>query len=89
MDSGSLALLTLLISQERAHLLIIGAYRDNEVDVSHPLAKLIEEVKETLPQQVTEVKLKPLAVSHIAELLVDSFRCTEQAALPFANVLGQ
>jgi hypothetical protein len=44
-DSGSLALIRLLMSHERAHLLIIGAYRSNEVDASHPLALLIAELQ--------------------------------------------
>lgn len=87
-DSGSLALLNLLISQETAPLLLLGAYRDNEVDANHPLQRLIDEAKLAAPGQVTEVKLKPLSTAHIVQLLKDSFRCDEAAATPFAALLN-
>ena len=44
-DSGSLSLLRIMINLNDAHLLIIGAYRDNEVDEAHPLTKLIADVR--------------------------------------------
>ena len=46
-DTGSLNTIKLLMSHERAHLLIIGAFRSNEVDAHHPLALLIAELKST------------------------------------------
>src|SRR5215831_12979395 len=42
-DTASLALLTnLLIDGDTRHLLIIGAYRDNEVDAAHPTVRALE-----------------------------------------------
>jgi predicted ATPase len=86
-DAGSLSLLRLLLNQESTPILLIGGYRDNEVDPSHPLSKLLDDVRTNQPSQLIEVVLKPLAVPHVVELLVDSFRCTEAAALPFAQLL--
>ena len=51
-DSGSLALIRLLMSHERAHLLIIGAFRSNEVDAQHPLKTLIAELRSDEVRQV-------------------------------------
>ncbi|MEO1621378.1 MAG: AAA family ATPase, partial [Cyanobacteria bacterium J06632_3] len=44
-DAASLKLLQLLM-QDNGHLLIIGAYRDNEVLPGHPLLLTIEEIRE-------------------------------------------
>jgi hypothetical protein len=86
-DAGSLSLLRTLLSQESLPLLLIGAYRDNKIDPAHPLHKLLDDMRNTKPSQLTEMRLKPLAVPHVIELLRDSFRCTEAAALPFAQLL--
>ena len=44
-DSASLQLLHLILTtDETRHLLIIGAYRDNEVDALHPFAKMIDKL---------------------------------------------
>ena len=77
----------MLITQDAGPLLIIAAYRDNEVDVGHPLEKLIREVRENEADRITEVKLKPLTTAHITSLLVDSFRCSPDSAHPFAQLL--
>jgi predicted ATPase len=83
-----LALLRLLLSQETsAHLLLIGAYRDNEVHPGHPLDKLLSDLRVSHPERVTEVCLQPLQVPHVADLLIDSFRCDRAAAMSFAHLL--
>ncbi|MEL6900385.1 MAG: AAA family ATPase [Cyanobacteria bacterium J06606_4] len=44
-DTASLKLLQQLM-QDNGHLLIIGAYRDNEVSPGHPLLQAIEEIRD-------------------------------------------
>ncbi len=86
-DSGSMSLLQLLLSQERLPLLIILAYRDNEVDSTHPLTKLIDATRVNAQKNVREVHLRPLGVQHCQQLLVDTLRCSEEKAAPLAQLL--
>ena len=86
-DGGSLALLKLLITRDTGSLLVIGAYRDNEVDEAHPLTRVINEIKESDPERVTEVCLQPLAAVDIQHMLIDSFRCEQEPAAQLAQIL--
>jgi predicted ATPase len=46
MDQGSLRLLEhLMVHAETRNLLLIGAYRDNEVDTAHPLVMTLETIR--------------------------------------------
>lgn len=72
-DPASLWLLQLLLTDaERGHLLIVGAYRDNEVDAAHPLRSALQELRKN-DVAVTEVTLEPLAVEDVQQLLTDTF----------------
>ena len=44
-DSKSLQLLRLIFTQEAGYVLVICAYRDNEVSSSHPFIRLVNELK--------------------------------------------
>ena len=58
-DPASLTLLEAILADDEAeHLLLIGAYRDNEVDDSHPLVAMVEALKSS-GGAVTEVPLGP------------------------------
>lgn len=73
-DSASLNLLELLAKDDTlTHLLLIGAYRDNEVPAAHPLALALTELKQDTGFKVQEIALKPLADSAIMQLLADTF----------------
>ena len=54
---------------ELRHTLIIGAYRDHEVEPGHPLRATLEALKEC----VTTVPLGPLDEDAVLELLYDTF----------------
>lgn len=71
-DLPSLKLINALISQPSIqYLLIIGAYRDNEVDATHPLMLTLENFK--LSDIMFEtLHLMPLQVPHIQQLLADT-----------------
>lgn len=74
-DTPSLKLIELLLSDsETEHLLIIGAYRDNEVDATHPLTKTIQVLKET-EGLVREITLKPLPENELNQLVADTLHC--------------
>jgi predicted ATPase len=59
-DSASLKLMQLLVSEtDTRYLLLIGAYRDNEVFGTHPLILTLDEIrKKSLP--VNQITLAPL-----------------------------
>ncbi|MEM7535806.1 MAG: AAA family ATPase [Chloroflexota bacterium] len=55
---------------QKQPLTLIGAYRDNEVDVHHPLQRLVNELREEAVA-FHEVVLGPISVVDIEALLVD------------------
>jgi serine/threonine protein kinase len=73
-DAASLRLLKVIRSDfEQPGLLVIGAYRDNEVDASHPLMGFIsEQEKEGKPFRI--LKLANLQQQHIETFLSDTLR---------------
>ena len=60
LDPATLDLLEDLLTQpEVRHLLLVGAYRDNEVDTAHPLACKLKSLRHTTAH-VQEISLAPL-----------------------------
>ena len=59
-------------NSELHYLLLIGAYRDNEVKDYHPLTKLIKCVQEK--PQYDEITLEPLEEEHIQSLIFNTFK---------------
>lgn len=71
-DSASLQLIKLFMgSQELGYFLLLGAYRDNEVDAYHPLMLMIEELT-AAGVNVSDLTLKPLQLDHINQLVSES-----------------
>lgn len=76
-DSASLNLLQLVMTdRETENLLVIGAYRNNEIDALHPLASLPEQLREQ-GQTVEEIELSPLGHAHLRTLIADTLRRPE------------
>ena len=75
-DSASLKLIELLVTDsDSKYLLIIGAYRDNEVSPTHPLIATIENIVKTQVDTqpiVSNIILAPLDSSHVKELIADT-----------------
>ncbi|MEH2111497.1 trifunctional serine/threonine-protein kinase/ATP-binding protein/sensor histidine kinase [Nostoc sp.] len=71
-DSASLKLLKIILSDRNIqNLLIIGAYRDNEVDVTHPLAMSLDEIKND-GGIVSEINLKNLTPKDVNALIAET-----------------
>jgi predicted ATPase/signal transduction histidine kinase len=83
---ASLRLLTRLATTPLAsHLLLICAYRDNEVPPSHPFRVALDELSNGgLP--LTHFHLSPLELEHVTALLADTLRCETATALPLAEL---
>ncbi|WP_432809661.1 trifunctional serine/threonine-protein kinase/ATP-binding protein/sensor histidine kinase [Pantanalinema sp. GBBB05] len=86
-DSASLKLLQLLMTtSEQQCLLLIGAYRDNEVSPTHPLILTLEEIQNT-GALVNTITLSPLAKDHINQLVADTLHCDLRKSQELAELL--
>src|SRR6478672_2186678 len=88
-DSASLKLMQLLIGESQSsHLLLIGAYRDNEVSPAHPLILTLDEVTKT-GATVNTITLEPLARTSLNQLLADTLTCSPKLAEPLTELVYQ
>ncbi|MCW5312469.1 AAA family ATPase [Nostoc sp. KVJ3] len=86
-DSASLKLMQLLMADTK-HLLLIGAYRDNEVNPGHPLMLTLSEIKKT-SATINTITLAPLNQVRVNQLVADTLKCTENLALPLSQLVHQ
>ncbi|MEH1945939.1 MAG: ATP-binding sensor histidine kinase [Nostoc sp.] len=86
-DSASLKLMQLLMA-DTGHLLIIGAYRDNEVNPAHPLMLTLSEIQKN-QAVINTINLTPLSQSQINQLVADTLKSTENLALPLSQLVYQ
>ncbi|HEX8699805.1 MAG TPA: ATP-binding protein, partial [Myxococcaceae bacterium] len=71
-DLASLRLLQyLLSSMDTLPLLLVGAYRDNEIEPTHPLAVSMAELREA-GARVLDLQLSPLSLEHVQRLVSDA-----------------
>src|SRR5262249_49858663 len=69
-------------------LLIVGAYRDNEVPPSHPLHAMAETVRRA-GTTVEHIFLGPLSRSHIVQLVAHTVRSGLREAEPLAALIHE
>jgi PAS domain S-box-containing protein len=87
LDAATLELLEdLLTRSDLKHLMLIGAYRDNEVDAAHPLTRKLDAIK-TAGATVAEITLAPLGREHLGQLLADALRCEPERAAPLVQLV--
>ncbi|MGE5329384.1 MAG: diguanylate cyclase domain-containing protein [Deltaproteobacteria bacterium] len=70
------------------YIYFIGAYRDNEVDSTHPLMLTIEELikKDKIYHNLV---LNPLDIKNVNLLLSDTLKCKSEKSLPLAKLCIQ
>jgi PAS domain S-box-containing protein len=71
---------------EVQHLLLVGAYRDNEVDPAHPLAQWIETIRGS-GGGVEEIVLGAINPAHVASLTADALGADPKSVAPLAQVV--
>ncbi len=86
-DSASLNLLQLL-SQDTGYLLILGAYRDNEVSSVHPFIFTLNEIVKT-GATVNTITLTPLSEPDLNRLVADTLNCELSLAEPLTKLVYQ
>lgn len=86
-DSASLKLLQLLMmSLDSQYFLLIGACRDNEVNETHSLTLLLNEI-EKAGVKVNHIDIQPLNTVQVNELIADTLHCELERALPLAEIV--
>ncbi len=71
-DDASLALIqTFVLSGQGAHLLMVGAYRDNEVDAAHPMTHMLRALRKN-DALIVQLLLDPLRQEHVVQLIRDT-----------------
>ncbi|MEG3940114.1 AAA family ATPase [Microcoleus sp. S36b_A3] len=86
-DSASLKLLQLLMmSLDSQYFLLIGAYRDNEVNEAHSLTLLLNEIQKA-GVKVNQIDIQPLNTVQVNELIADTLHCELEKALPLAEIV--
>lgn len=88
-DAGTLKLADLLIdSNEQGHMLLIGAFRDNEVQPGHPLLDVLTSLRNAgVP--TTAVSLGPLHLPDLCLMLADALRAPAEAVVPLARLVEE
>ncbi len=87
-DSASLNLIKLLMSEAGQYLLLIGSYRDNEVNPAHPLILILDEIQKN-QAIVNTITLAPLRQYDLNQLVADTLHCSLQKALPLTQAVYQ
>ncbi|MEA5627528.1 AAA family ATPase [Nostoc sp. UHCC 0251] len=86
-DSASLDLMQLLMSEtETGYLLLIGAYRDNEVSPAHPLMLVLNDIGKT-GAVINTITLTPLQASDLNHLIADTLSCPSTLAAPLTELV--
>jgi PAS domain S-box-containing protein len=89
LDLATLDLLEeLLTRSDLRSLMLIGAYRGNEVTAAHPLARKLDAIR-TAGGKLAEIVLAPLAREHLEELLTDALRCEPARVVPLAELVHE
>ena len=85
-DLASLKLMQLLMTESTGYLLIIGAYRDNEVFPTHPAILTLERIY-VAGVQVKTLELKPLELDSINRLIADTLIWSRELAQPVTELV--
>ncbi|MBW4453121.1 MAG: AAA family ATPase [Nostoc indistinguendum CM1-VF10] len=86
-DNASLKLIQLLATAtKRQSLLLMGAYRDNEVNAAHPLMQMVEEIRHG-GGVVNQLSLLPLSLPDINQFIADTLHCQPEDSLSLAELV--
>ncbi|MBC7839957.1 MAG: AAA family ATPase, partial [Nitrospiraceae bacterium] len=87
LDAATLALMEdLLMQSDLKHLLLIGAYRDNEVGPTHPLLRTLRDMRDN-GAALQDIVLVPLTREDLEQLVADSLHCERAHARPLARLV--
>lgn len=88
-DSASLRLIDdIMTSPDTRHLLLIGAYRDNEVGPVHPLMAALDNIRKSRAI-VRTITLAPLSFDNLCHLIGDTLRADFTQTEPLARLVHE
>jgi PAS domain S-box-containing protein len=89
LDPATLTLLADLVTRpEAGSLLLVGAYRDNEVSPSHPLMQTLGAIRGA-GAPVHDIVLAPLGLAEVGSLVADTLHCGAERAAPLAQLVHE
>jgi len=89
LDAATLNLVEHLVTHpEVRHLLLVGAYRDNEVGPAHPLLRTLEAIRKA-GARVAEIVLAPLGLDDVGQLVADALHCEPGRVRPLAQLVQE
>jgi predicted ATPase len=89
LDAGTLDLIEHLLTHPDVRcLLLIGAYRDNEVGPAHLLIRTLEAIRNA-GARVEKIALTPLELDDIGRLVTDAVHCQPEHARPLAQLVHE
>jgi PAS domain S-box-containing protein len=87
LDAATLDFLEHLLTEPDVHhLMLIGAYRDNEVGAAHLLRRRLEAIRLT-GAIVHDIILAPLTREDLSGMIVDCLHCERERAVPLAHLV--
>jgi predicted ATPase/class 3 adenylate cyclase len=75
----------LVTAQEQSHLFLIGAFRDNAVEATHPLILTLEEIKKK--REVGILQLEPLSQKAVDQIIMDTLVCDHSRSAKLSKIL--
>ncbi|OKH37413.1 serine/threonine-protein kinase PknK [[Phormidium ambiguum] IAM M-71] len=87
-DGATLKLLQIIMTDEETkYLFLIGAYRDNEVNPTHPLIITLDGL-ENQGITINQITLTPLEIKHITNLIADTVHQDGAAVMSLAELVS-
>lgn len=87
-DLPSLNLIKFILSDwKKNYLMLISAYRDNEVSRTHPLSVMIQDLSEFM--QPSGIHLRELNKDDLREILMDSFHQSKSEILELSQIIDE
>ena len=86
-DSATLSLIhTIATGSNLQFLCFLLAFRDNEIDISHPFSLMVEKLRQQeIP--LTEIVLSPLDLACVNQLIAETLRCSLEQSEPLAQLV--
>ncbi len=88
-DTASLTWIQEIITHPNTqYLLIIGAYRDNEVDQTHPLNLMIEDIRKNAGA-LSYIYLENLSQTHVNQIIAQTLNCSLKLCQKLTSIVYQ
>ncbi len=89
LDAATLDLIeSLLTDPDLRHVLLIGAYRDNEVDASHPLSRKLQAIR-SAGGRIEDITLAPLGTADIQQMIAEALYRDPEHIAPLAQLVEE